>query len=384
MDARADGTSTDRSRRAVVPALPVGALWSDTPGSDVTGPGATGSEVSRSEASSSARAGSSTRRVAASLLEHLQQVAPLTLWALARREADDLVLEAVLGGSDTTGSSAPRGLAAGARLPWSATVCSRMVDGGPRVAPDVTRVPAYASAPLSRRLPIGAYVGAPVRDRSGTVIGSLFGLDPSAQDEQLARVAPLVEVFADVLGAALDADAALRRERERAEQAERRAVTDGLTGLDNRLGWDEALISEQSRATRRQLWTGLVSVDLDELKRINDRDGHAAGDELLVVAADALRSVVRREDVLARVGGDEFAVLAGDCDAGRLDRLISRLRLVLDTAGVRASVGAVSVPPGTVLRDAWRVADAEMYAEKRGLAHRQLDLNLPDETLRVS
>jgi diguanylate cyclase (GGDEF)-like protein len=156
-----------------------------------------------------------------------------------------------------------------------------------------------------------------------------------------------------------------------------------LTGITNRLGWEEALASEQARAARRGLWTGVVSVDLDELKQMNDRFGHHAGDALLLAAAESLQAVVRREDVLARVGGDEFAVLVSDCDADCLDRLITRLRTVLDTVGVRASVGAVSVPTGTSLQEAWQVADREMYAEKHGLGHRQLDLDLTDEALRT-
>jgi diguanylate cyclase (GGDEF)-like protein len=93
--------------------------------------------------------------------------------------------------------------------------------------------------------------------------------------------------------------------------------------------------------------------------------------------------VVRREDVLARVGGDEFAVLVSDCDPGCLDRLVARLREVLDAVGVRASIGAVSVPAGTGLRQAWSVADRQMYAEKHGGSHRQLDLDLTDAAVRA-
>lgn len=318
---------------------------------------------------------------ARAVLAHLQSLFPLTMWALIRCDGGDCVLEAVAG-SDSDGSG--DAMSAGTQLSWASMICSRMVQGaGPNVAPDVRRVPAYASAPIARRLPVGAYAGVPIRLQDGTLVGSLCGLDPSPQPESLAGVLPVLRLAAELVGRVRAAEVAAARERVRAEEAERRAVTDGLTGISNRLGWDEALASEQARASRRGLWTGLVSVDLDELKQINDQHGHQAGDGLLLATAESLQAVVRREDVLARVGGDEFAVLASDCDSGCVDRLVSRLRTVLDAVGVRASIGAVAVPSGTNLLDAWQLADQQMYAEKHRFSHRQLDLDLTDEALRT-
>jgi diguanylate cyclase (GGDEF)-like protein len=318
---------------------------------------------------------------AKAVLTHLQTIAPMAAWAVIRYDDGDSVLEAVVGPDPDYSAEA---MASGSRVRWSSLICSRMVDGaGPRIAPDVHRVPAYASAPITRRLPVGAYAGVPLTYPDGTLAGSVCGLDPSPQPESLADVLPMLQLSGDLLSRLWASERTAEHERARAEQAERRAVTDALTGITNRLGWEEALASEQARAARRGLWTGVVSVDLDELKQMNDRFGHQAGDALLLAAAQSLQAVVRREDVLARVGGDEFAVLVSDCDADCLDRLIRRLRAVLDTVGVRASVGAVSVPTGTSLRDAWQLADQEMYAEKHSLGHRQLDLDLTDEALRT-
>ncbi|HSP37738.1 MAG TPA: diguanylate cyclase [Frankiaceae bacterium] len=305
----------------------------------------------------------------------------MAAWAVIRYDDGDSVLEAVVGPDAEYSMGA---LADGNRMPWSSLICSRMVDGvGPRVAPDVHRIPAYASAPITRRLPVGAYAGVPLWHADGMLAGSVCGLDPSPQPESLTAVLPVLELSADLLGRLRESEGKVGRERERAETAERRAVTDALTGITNRLGWNEALASEQARASRRGLWTGVVSVDLDELKQINDRLGHPAGDALLVATAEGLQAVVRREDVLARVGGDEFVVLVSDCDVDCLDRLIARLRPVLDAVGVRASVGAASVPAGSSLKDAWQLADQQMYAEKHGLEHRQLGLDLTDEPLRT-
>lgn len=319
------------------------------------------------------------------VLLHLQRVAPLTLWAVVRYDEGDCVFDAVAG-SDSDGAADV--LAPGTRMPWGNLLCARMVEGrGPRVAPDVRRVAAYAAAPLARRLPVGAYVGVPVRLPDGTLVGTICGLDPSPLDaaaaQQLDALLPVLEVFATMLGRLRAVGVALEQAERRAARAERRAVTDALTGITNRLGWDEALAGEQARASRRGLWTGLVAVDLDDLKVTNDRDGHEAGDGLLQAAAESLQAVVRREDVLARVGGDEFAVLVSDCDGECLDMLIRRLRQVLDSVGVRAAIGAVSVGPGTALREAWKLADLQMYAEKHGYAHRQLNLDLSEGALRT-
>ncbi len=324
---------------------------------------------------------SSLSVLAAPMLDHLQGLAPLAVWAFALLDGEDAVLEAARG--PVAPVSHTGGLARGTRLRWSAMVCSRMVRGGPRAVPDVSLVADYAAAPLARRLPIGAYVGVPIALPDGTVVGSLFGIDPSSQSSDLGVALPIAQIFSDVLAGAVQTEAALEAAYRRASDAERRAVTDALTGITNRAGWEEALGSEHARAVRRGLWTGLVSLDLDELKEINDRYGHPAGDALLVAAAESLQSVVRREDVLARVGGDEFAVLVSDCDPGCLDRLMARLRVVLDSVGVRASIGAVSVPAGTGLRQAWSIADRQMYAEKHGGSHRQLDLDLTDEAVRA-
>jgi diguanylate cyclase (GGDEF)-like protein len=111
----------------------------------------------------------------------------------------------------------------------------------------------------------------------------------------------------------------------------------------------------------------LVAIDLDELKRVNDRDGHAAGDRLLLRTAQVIDSTRRAADVVARLGGDEFGVLAVECDDPAAKVLADRLRGALDAAGIRASVGHATRQPTGTLAQAWSAADAEMYAHKRGI-----------------
>ena len=100
-----------------------------------------------------------------------------------------------------------------------------------------------------------------------------------------------------------------------AHAAERSALvlaqTDHLTGLVNRRGWDLAI--EQAREGLESYGDhmSVVIMDLDHLKEINDNDGHEAGDEVLQAVGRVLSSLVRRDDVVARIGGDEFGVLLG-------------------------------------------------------------------------
>ena len=104
--------------------------------------------------------------------------------------------------------------------------------------------------------------------------------------------------------------------------------------------------------------------DLDRLKEVNDEQGHAAGDELLISTGQVLVDTVREHDVVARVGGDEFAVLGVECDADKAASLVERLRAALKRAGIQASVG-VSLRAGSHnLNNAWEQADAAMYVSK--------------------
>jgi diguanylate cyclase (GGDEF)-like protein/PAS domain S-box-containing protein len=153
-------------------------------------------------------------------------------------------------------------------------------------------------------------------------------------------------------------------------QLEERATFDGLTGCHNRSSTIRQL--DHLIATRGHV--GVVFIDLDDFKPVNDRYGHSAGDQLLTIVADRLRSCVRTGDVLGRMGGDEFVVLQpGVADGEVLAKLAGRLHRVLHADAaldrgvvtVRASVGGVIAHPGD---DAGRVlaeADSAMYEAKR-------------------
>ena len=140
--------------------------------------------------------------------------------------------------------------------------------------------------------------------------------------------------------------------------------TDGLTRVANRRAWDEALSMEEGRRQRYGHSYGLVVVDLDGFKLVNDQQGHQAGDQVLQTAAAQLAAQLRSTDLLARVGGDEFALLIFNPTGEGLNELRQRLSEALMRAGIQASIGAALSEPQTTLDQTWAKADAAMYTVK--------------------
>jgi diguanylate cyclase (GGDEF)-like protein len=179
-----------------------------------------------------------------------------------------------------------------------------------------------------------------------------------------ARVPGKVAVMAQMLESLLGAHHVAHRARQRAEAAEAAALADPLTSLPNRRAWRLAMQVEEARSARSKSIALLAVVDLDGLKTVNDTDGHLAGDVLLRVSAQTLRAALRTEDVLARVGGDEFHVMAVDYKPPVASVLVDRLRAALDGEGIPASIGAAVRAPGEALSEALHRADLAMYDDK--------------------
>lgn len=148
------------------------------------------------------------------------------------------------------------------------------------------------------------------------------------------------------------------------------ALTDTLTGLDNRRSWDERLEEEIQRSKRTSTPVSVAMIDLDDFKEVNDRDGHEAGDNLLQALAQAWMGAVRGGgDHIARLGGDEFGVVAPNSDETGINRLVERLHNV-SPEGVAWSSGAATWDRSERAQDLMRRADRIMYKAKQS---RRLD-----------
>lgn len=171
-----------------------------------------------------------------------------------------------------------------------------------------------------------------------------------------------------------EAKAELIRRQNRIHSLERIATTDELTNLTNRRGFLDAFDKEMDRTNRGQVHGGLlIMIDLDNFKTINDTFGHAAGDEALRLVAQTLQAHIRRMDVAARMGGDEFILLFSNADrigavdrAQKLARKLNSLTLKWDgeRIPVRASLGIQSYQKGDSIEKIFSEADARMYQAK--------------------
>lgn len=167
---------------------------------------------------------------------------------------------------------------------------------------------------------------------------------------------------------------ALASEREEAFQM---AVTDELTGLYNRHYMREELRRMTAHATRRDATFAVLSMDVDGLKSVNDSRGHPAGDALLRGIADAIRQVLRTDDVPVRIGGDEFVVLLPESGRGDAVKVAYRIkqRVAASTAPEAASIscGIAVWSRGMDPEETLRQADRELYRAKAGQPATEVD-----------
>jgi len=162
------------------------------------------------------------------------------------------------------------------------------------------------------------------------------------------------------------------------EQLSRLAVTDGLTGLYNRRGFDSQIEDELHRARRFRQPLGLAVFDLDRFKSVNDTYGHAQGDTVLQAFSQTLLNLSRRVDKVARFGGEEFAVLLPNTDAGGVGVFCEKVRCAVEiqpihcpseseahTISITVSGGAMVLVPSDARPS--KASNGEAALEMRGL-----------------
>lgn len=193
------------------------------------------------------------------------------------------------------------------------------------------------------------------------------------QAETTDELVGLVERVSDTLGE-LQAGTFEKLQQNRLRDLEWAANTDPLTGLYNLRYLQSQITHLLGLAKRYEHPFALLLLDLDGLKRINDGRGHAAGDRVLMQVSLALRRTIRNVDTAARIGGDEFCVLAPEQDAesaatlaGRLAAAVEEEEAAPDMPPVAISIGVVSCPDhGTDTETLMEGADRAMYDAKAG------------------
>lgn len=247
---------------------------------------------------------------------------------------------------------------------------------------DDTRFPEFSQRGLEKGL--GAVFSFPLRDHDSQ-IGALDLYRKTAGDlsgEDMLTSQTLADVAAVYI---LNAQARADLETS-AERAQHQALHDPLTGLPNRVLFVQRLDHAILRCRRSAKMLAVLYADLDGFKFVNDNYGHHIGDELLVAVADRLTGLLRPGDTLARLAGDEFAILCEDLDhethaeplAARIGKLLSEpFHIAGEELTVSASVGIAFAGIGDDVPEVvLEMADAAMYQAKRagGGHHAILDL----------
>jgi diguanylate cyclase (GGDEF)-like protein len=160
----------------------------------------------------------------------------------------------------------------------------------------------------------------------------------------------------------------------RSQTLEQAALTDGLTGMQNRRYFDDALREYLDEFGRIDKPVGLMILDLDHFKQVNDTHGHDVGDEVLRAVAQCVRGMTRYHDVVARLGGEEFAVVTPNMDAELLARFAERIRKAIASMSilsgnvrlkVTTSVGLAVWDRKESAEDFYRRADRQLYEAKK-------------------
>jgi diguanylate cyclase (GGDEF)-like protein len=201
-------------------------------------------------------------------------------------------------------------------------------------------------------------------------------LDVSLPLRGRGEVSYLTEIFNDMVGRLRkfrDENVAINHElRVRNEELQTLSITDGLTGLHNRTHLSRVLAKELARCQRHLHPFSILMIDIDHFKRFNDTRGHQAGDEMLKLVADVVKSFLRASDVAARYGGEEFLIMLTETEQEGALRVAEKLRggveelRLEDKKAVTISIGVASFPDnGDDVESIIREADVALYKCKR-------------------
>lgn len=306
-------------------------------------------------------ASQSLENVLSTLVERLGPVLRLREAAVLLRKSDDsFVIEAAWGFSDPK-LVLGRAIRAGEGVTGGSTEQNKAV-----LIEDVTQSPEYMAfwGEVRRE---GSFLSVPIQ-AAGKTIGAL-ALTRPPEDPLTPTESRYVSAIADQVALAI-------HNAQLFQKLEELSTTDELTRLPNRRYFNERLARELSQAKRWGHPVSVLVIDIDHFKKLNDREGHAAGDEALVAVAQVLRGTLREVDVVARWGGEEFVVIldrTSETDAISVGDKLRHAVEAIEIAGskeqpggrITVSIGAAELQPGEDAAALVQRADRAVYQAKK-------------------
>lgn len=256
----------------------------------------------------------------------------------------------------------------GLSVPWHDTLCKRAMEEGRPYTDDVSTC--WGDSEAAKQLGIKTYLSQPIHDADGQLFGTLCaasGRSVSVGPNTL----PILALFTRLLAQQVAREARMEELRRANTELLKNSLSDPLTGIGNRRAMDHELKRMLAQSARSGQRVQVGFIDLDGFKAINDQHGHDTGDRFLIKMAERLGQCVRSSDIVARVGGDEFVVLAPGNEPDELEKRLFEqtiFRFEIDDGSIDysgASVGVVcsdenEIDPAALLER----ADAKMYSVK--------------------
>lgn len=213
-------------------------------------------------------------------------------------------------------------------VPRKDTFCTLTIrESEPVVCNDATKDPRFAQNPhVTGEAHIRFYAGVPLRTSDGHAIGTLCAIDTEPK-EFGAREVAILQDLADVVMGEIE----LRQ----------LAATDMLTGAMSRRAFKQDGANAVALSLRHESDLSCIAVDLDHFKRVNDTYGHAAGDKVLIAAVNAIKESLRQSDRMARLGGEEFAILLPHTNRAGALEVAEKLRRKIEATSI--DIGAVKI-----------------------------------------
>ncbi len=298
------------------------------------------------------------RQATTELLDILQVRHPIEQWLVLRLEGDRISVLDVRGSDPFT----TVGTVCDFKDTIMSKVCAKEI---PMMSSEITADSPASQVDIVQKHGVKAYVGAPLLSSQRQPIGMLVGLSKRVRPDFTKHNLGVVMICARILSTFLENELRSVENARRLERAENEALKDELTQLYNRRGWERFIEKEDIRSRRYGSSTGVIMIDVDNLKLVNDTEGHAAGDVLLQRVARQLEKSIRTSDVIARIGGDEFGILAIGASPAELEALRGRMQKQFDKINLPVSVGCCAGNPQQPLHQTINTADVRMYDDKR-------------------